>query len=107
MLTLRIIAFKVLITNEVSAAQVISEDLGMKLENVDLSLLGRAKKATVSKDDTIVLDGYGEKAAIEARCEQIRQAIEDATSDYDKCAATIRRPFSSIVLAFLSDQCLY
>lgn len=68
--------------------QVISEVLDMKLEDVELSMLGRAKKVTVSKDDTLVLDGYGEKAAIETRSEQLRQAIEDSESDYERCAPT-------------------
>ena len=54
---------------------VISEDLGYKLEQVDVSMLGTAKKVTVSKDDTIILDGAGEKTAIEERCEQLRDAI--------------------------------
>lgn len=63
---------------------VISEDLGYKLEAVDLSMLGTAKKITVSKDDTIILDGAGEKVAIEERCEQLRDAIADSASDYDR-----------------------
>ena len=64
----------------------ITESLGMKLEDTELSMLGRAKKVTVSKDDTLVLDGGGEKSAIEERAEQIRQAVEDSSSDYEKCA---------------------
>ncbi|KAM7462165.1 hypothetical protein LguiA_030286 [Lonicera macranthoides] len=56
----------------------------MNLDNVELDMLGSCKKATISKDDTIVLDGAGEKTAIEERCEQIRSAIELSTSDYDK-----------------------
>ena len=63
---------------------VVSEDLGHKLENVDLSMLGSAKKVTVSKDDTIMLDGAGESSAIEERCDQLKEAIADATSDYDR-----------------------
>jgi chaperonin GroEL len=63
---------------------VISEDLGFKLENVELSHLGVAKKITISKDDTILLDGAGDKAAIEERCEQIRDSMETASSDYDR-----------------------
>jgi len=63
---------------------VISEDLGLKLENVELSHLGTAKKITVSKDDTIMLDGGGDKGAIEERCEQIREGMEAASSDYDR-----------------------
>ena len=63
---------------------VVSEDLGYKLESVDVSMLGTAKRITVSKDDTIILDGAGEKSAIEERCEQLRDAIAEATSDYDR-----------------------
>jgi chaperonin GroEL len=64
--------------------QVISEDLGMKLENVDISMLGRAKRVVVSKDDTTIVDGTGEKSDIEARCAQIKAQMETTTSDYDK-----------------------
>jgi chaperonin GroEL len=56
---------------------VVSEDLGYKLEAVDVSMLGTAKKITVSKDDTIILDGAGGKDAIEERCEQLREAIAE------------------------------
>ena len=63
---------------------VVSEDLGHKLENVDLDMLGAAKKVTVSKDDTIMLDGAGESSAIEERCEQLREAMTETTSDYDR-----------------------
>jgi len=62
----------------------ITEELGMKLEKVEADMFGSAKKVTVSKDDTIVLDGGGDKKAIEERCEQIRAAIEASTTDYDK-----------------------
>jgi chaperonin GroEL len=68
----------------VTGGQVISEDLGIKLENVTLDMLGRAKKVTITKDDTTVVDGSGDKAAIEARISQIKTQIEDTTSDYDK-----------------------
>ena len=64
--------------------QVISEDLGIKLENVTLDMLGSAKKVAINKDDTTVVDGYGEKAEIEARTNQIRAQIEETTSDYDR-----------------------
>jgi len=64
---------------------VISEDVGMTLDKADLTSLGRAKKATVTKDDTILLDGGGQKSDIEDRNEQLRQAIAASTSDYDKC----------------------
>ena len=67
-----------------TGGQVISEDLGMKLENVTLEMLGRAKKITITKDNTTIIDGAGVKAEIEARVAQIRQQIEDTTSDYDK-----------------------
>jgi chaperonin GroEL len=67
-----------------TAGQVISEDLGIKLENVSLDMLGRAKHVTIDKDNTTVVDGAGKKADIEARCQQIRAQIEETTSDYDK-----------------------
>jgi chaperonin GroEL len=63
---------------------VISEELGMKLENVGLDLLGKARKITITKDETTIVDGAGEKAEIEGRITQIRAQIEDTTSDYDK-----------------------
>ena len=67
-----------------TGGQVISEDLGMKLENVSVDMLGRAKKVTINKDNTTIVDGNGEKAEIEARVGQIRQQIEETTSDYDR-----------------------
>jgi chaperonin GroEL len=67
-----------------TGAQVVSEDLGIKLENVSLDMLGKAKKVTITKDDTTIVDGIGEKDAIEARIAQIKRQIEDTTSDYDK-----------------------
>jgi chaperonin GroEL len=67
-----------------TGGQVISEDLGMKLESVTLDMLGRAKKVVIKKDDTTVIDGAGDKAEIEARVGQIRAQIEETTSDYDK-----------------------
>ena len=67
-----------------TGGQVISEDLGMKLENVGIEMLGRAKKVTINKDNTTIIDGAGEKSEIEARVSQIRQQIEETTSDYDK-----------------------
>ncbi len=63
---------------------VIAEELGLKLENASLKDLGRAKRVEVAKEDTTVIDGAGEKAAIEARVKNIRKQIEEATSDYDK-----------------------
>jgi chaperonin GroEL len=67
-----------------TGGQVISEDLGIKLENVTLDMLGRAKKVVITKDDTTIVGGAGKKSDIEARVAQIRQQIEDTTSDYDK-----------------------
>jgi len=65
-------------------AQVISEDLGIKLENVTLNMLGTAKKVIITKDETTIIDGIGKKKDIEARCAQIRAQVEETTSDYDK-----------------------
>ncbi len=67
-----------------TGGQVISEDLGMKLENVTLDMLGTAKKVEIKKDDTTIIDGNGDKAEIEARVTQIRQQIEETSSDYDR-----------------------
>ena len=67
-----------------TGGQVVSEDLGIKLENVGLDMLGRAKKVTINKDDTTIVDGAGKKEDIEGRCLQIRQQIEETTSDYDR-----------------------
>jgi chaperonin GroEL len=67
-----------------TGGQVISEDLGMKLENVGIDMLGKARKVSITKDETTIVDGAGEKAEIEARVAQIRQQIEETTSDYDK-----------------------
>jgi chaperonin GroEL len=63
---------------------VIAEELGLKLENATIKDLGRAKRVEVAKEDTTIIDGAGEKAAIEARVKNIRKQIEEATSDYDK-----------------------
>ncbi len=68
----------------VTGGQVISEDLGIKLENVTLDMLGKAKKVRISKDDTTVIDGAGAKKDIESRCAQIRQQVEETSSDYDR-----------------------
>jgi chaperonin GroEL len=67
-----------------TGGQLISEDLGIKLENVSLDMLGKAKKVQITKDDTTIVDGAGDKAAIEGRIAQIKKQIEDTTSDYDK-----------------------
>ncbi|MFN4281899.1 MAG: chaperonin GroEL [Alphaproteobacteria bacterium] len=64
--------------------QVISEDLGLKLENVTIDMLGRAKKVVIDKDNTTIVDGVGKKADIQARVAQIKAQIEETTSDYDK-----------------------
>jgi chaperonin GroEL len=67
-----------------TAGQVISADLGIKLENVGLDMLGRAKKISIDKDNTTIVEGLGKKKDIEARCGQIKAQIEETTSDYDR-----------------------
>jgi chaperonin GroEL len=67
-----------------TGGQVISEDLGIKLESVTLPMLGRAKKVTISKENSTIVDGAGKKKEIEARITQIKQQIEETTSDYDR-----------------------
>ncbi len=67
-----------------TGGQVISEDLGIKLENVTLDMLGTAKKVSINKDDTTIVDGAGDKNDIEGRTSQIRRQIEETTSDYDR-----------------------
>ncbi|WP_027152777.1 chaperonin GroEL [Mesorhizobium sp. WSM2561] len=67
-----------------TAGQVISEDLGIKLENITIAMLGRAKRVLIEKDTTTIIDGAGEKATIQARVQQIKGQIEETTSDYDK-----------------------
>ncbi|MGO6817887.1 chaperonin GroEL [Rhizobium leguminosarum] len=67
-----------------TAGQMISEDLGIKLDNVTLDMLGRAKRVLIDKESTTIIDGSGEKAAIQARIQQIKAQIEETTSDYDK-----------------------
>jgi chaperonin GroEL len=67
-----------------TGGELISEDLGIKLENVTVQMLGKAKKVAITKDDTTIVSGAGKKADIEARIAQIKQQIEDTTSDYDK-----------------------
>ncbi len=67
-----------------TGGQVISEDLGIKLENVGLNMLGRAKKVSISKENTTIVDGAGKKAEIQGRVAQIKGQIEETTSDYDK-----------------------
>jgi len=67
-----------------TGGQVISEDLGIKLENVTLDMLGKAKKVVITKEETTIVDGAGKKKEIEGRCNQIRAQIEETTSDYDR-----------------------
>ena len=67
-----------------TAGQMISEDLGIKLENVTIDMLGRAKRVLIEKDTTTIIDGAGTKATIQARIQQIKGQIEETTSDYDK-----------------------
>lgn len=67
-----------------TGGQLISEDIGIKLENVNISMLGTAKRVLISKDDTTIINGAGSKADIEARCNQIRAQIEETSSDYDR-----------------------
>jgi chaperonin GroEL len=67
-----------------TGGEVISEDLGHKLENVTLQMLGTAKKVVIEKENTTIVDGAGKKKEIQARCTQIRQQIEETTSDYDR-----------------------
>ncbi len=68
----------------VTGSQMISEDLGIKLENVNINMLGTAKKVVITKDDTTIINGAGNKSDIEARCKQIRAQIEESSSDYDR-----------------------
>ena len=67
-----------------TGGQVISEDLGIKLETVTLAMLGRAKRVSIDKENTTIVDGAGKKADITARCNQIRTQVEETTSDYDR-----------------------
>jgi chaperonin GroEL len=67
-----------------TGGQVISEDLGIKLENVTVDMLGKSKKVHITKDETTIIDGSGKKKEIEGRCAQIRAQIDDTSSDYDR-----------------------
>jgi chaperonin GroEL len=67
-----------------TGGQVVSEDLGIKLENISLSDLGQAKRITIDKDNTTIVDGAGERSALEGRVKQIRAQIDETTSDYDR-----------------------
>jgi chaperonin GroEL len=68
----------------VTGGQFLSEELGVKLENVTLEMLGSAKRVSITKDDTTIIDGAGAKTDIDARCKQLREQIKETTSDYDK-----------------------
>lgn len=67
-----------------SGGTVVSEDVGIKLENVSLNMLGRAKKVVIEKENTTIIDGVGPKAEIDGRVAQIRAQIEETSSDYDR-----------------------
>jgi chaperonin GroEL len=67
-----------------TGGQVVSEDLGIKLENVTMDMLGSAKRVSISKEESTIVDGAGKKKTIQDRCTQIRQQVEETTSDYDK-----------------------
>jgi len=67
-----------------TSGDLISQDLGIKLENVTLAMLGQAKRVLIDKENTTIVEGAGKKAAIQGRCSQIRAQIEETTSDYDK-----------------------
>jgi len=67
-----------------TGGQVISEDLGIKLESVSVDMLGKAKKVVITKEETTIVDGAGKKKEIEGRCTQIRAQIDETTSEYDK-----------------------
>ena len=67
-----------------TGGQLISEDIGIKLESVNVSMLGSAKRVIITKDDTTLINGAGAKSDIEARCNQIRAQVEESTSDYDR-----------------------
>src|SRR5438067_2382456 len=73
-----------------TGGQLISDDLGIKLENVTLDMLGKAKRVRVEKENTTIIDGAGKKEAIQARCTQIRQQTEETTSDYDREKLQVR-----------------
>jgi chaperonin GroEL len=77
-----------------TGGQVISGELGIKLESVTLDMLGQPKRLRIEKENTTIIDGAGKKADIEARCTQIRQQIEETTSDYDSEKLQERWPSS-------------
>src|SRR5439155_8148759 len=67
-----------------TGGKAITDDLGLKLENIKLDDLGKAKKVTIDKDKTTIVEGAGSSAAIEGRVKQLRVQVEDTTSDYDR-----------------------
>src|SRR5580765_1730902 len=67
-----------------TGGRAITEDLGLRLENIKLEDLGKAKKVTIDKDNTTIVEGGGTSAAIEGRVKQLRSQVEDTTSDYDR-----------------------
>lgn len=71
--------------------------MGLSLDKIDMSKLGTAKKVSISKDDTIILDGGGEKDKINERCDQIRESVAACTSDYDKCGTFHFTPLSQLL----------
>jgi chaperonin GroEL len=83
-----------------TGGQVISEDVGVKLENVSVDMLGTAKRVVLTNEDTTVVGGAGSKADIDARCQQIRRQIEDTTSDYDreKLQERLAKPAGGVVM---------
>jgi chaperonin GroEL len=83
--------------------QVISEDLGIKLENVTLDMLGTSKRVSITKEETTVIDGAGSKADILGRCNQIRAQVEETTSDYDKEKLQERLAKLAGGIAFFND----
>src|ERR1019366_1744408 len=76
--------YTTLFRSVLTGGQVIAEELGLKLENVTISDLGRAKRITLDKDNSTIVDGAGDKAKIKGRIEEIRKQIETTTSDYDR-----------------------
>jgi len=67
-----------------TGGQVVSEDIGVKLENITLADLGKAKRMNIDKDNTTIVDGAGARSALEGRVRQIRAQIDETTSDYDR-----------------------
>ncbi len=79
-----------------TGGQVVSEDLGIKLENLAVSDLGSAKRITIDKDNTTIVDGAGSRSSLEGRVKQIRAQIEETTSDYDSEKLQSASPSSSV-----------